>query len=249
VSIAAIAAAWDLQLPPLEKLVALALADHANDAAVCWPSVTRISTRSGVSRSTVIRTIGELERRGLIGRSRRTGARNGYRLNWCHRDTSVPQTPVSAGHLTGVTQTPHQCQADTSLVSGRHQEASGSFIEASGTVRASTVVDSEGKLQESIAQLYDRLCPDQAPFAGGWTADRGRRLQQLVHRWTAKYPAISAATWWGGLFEGLVAKDFFHQREFASSALDWLLDTTNFASAVQVAFGSAPLAKSAKAHG
>jgi len=249
VSIAAIAAAWDLQLPPLEKLVALALADHANDAGVCWPSVTRLSTRSGVSRSTVIRTIGELERHGLIGRSRRTGARNGYRLNWCHRDTSVTQTLVSAGHLTGVTQTPHPCQADTSLVSGRHQEASGSFIEASGTLRASTVVDSERKLQESIAQLYDRLCPDQAKFTGGWTDDRVRRLQLLVERSSESHPGISTPAWWSGLFNGLTAKSFFNGMDCASSALDWLLDTTNFASALQVAFGSPTIATAAKAHG
>lgn len=50
-----------------ERLVALALADNADDHGRCWPSVARIATKARVSRATVkratqhMRTLGELE--------------------------------------------------------------------------------------------------------------------------------------------------------------------------------------------
>jgi hypothetical protein len=42
-SIKIMAAVWELNLPQNQKLVLLALADHADDRGTCYPSVARIA--------------------------------------------------------------------------------------------------------------------------------------------------------------------------------------------------------------
>jgi len=64
--------AWDLPLDnSTQKLVLLKLADSANDDGVCWPSHTTIAAHTGLSRSTVLRTIKTLESMGLVSHENR----------------------------------------------------------------------------------------------------------------------------------------------------------------------------------
>lgn len=63
--------AFDLDLPPNEKLVLLAIADHVTPEGVCWPSQERIAKRASMSVRTVRTVIQKLEERGLLERSRR----------------------------------------------------------------------------------------------------------------------------------------------------------------------------------
>jgi Helix-turn-helix domain len=49
-SIKIMAAVWELDLPQNQKLVLLALADHADDRGVCYPSVARVAWKCGYSR-------------------------------------------------------------------------------------------------------------------------------------------------------------------------------------------------------
>lgn len=58
----------DLQLRPAEKLVLSVLADLANDAGVCWPSLAYVAPRASVSIRTLQRIIYSLETQGLIVR-------------------------------------------------------------------------------------------------------------------------------------------------------------------------------------
>lgn len=85
------AAAWSVQVPPSEKLVLLALADHAGDETFsCWPSLTHLAKKTGLNRRTVTRLIGSLERQMLIGRIHRGQRSTKYQLNvanWGHDDT------------------------------------------------------------------------------------------------------------------------------------------------------------------
>ncbi len=59
---------WELPLAPREKLVALVIADHANDDGIAWPSVVSIARKTGLSRRGVQMIIARLEQFGLITR-------------------------------------------------------------------------------------------------------------------------------------------------------------------------------------
>jgi type II secretory pathway pseudopilin PulG len=59
-------ACWALQLPPTEKAVLISLADQANDAGVCWPSVASLCERTCLGQRTVQRALRALEQAGLL---------------------------------------------------------------------------------------------------------------------------------------------------------------------------------------
>lgn len=63
--------AFDQPLPPGEKLLLLALADHADEKWSCFPGQESLATKTTSSVSTVRRTLVKLEDRGLISRERR----------------------------------------------------------------------------------------------------------------------------------------------------------------------------------
>lgn len=52
--------AWQMPLKGNEKLVLLALADHANDEGKCWPHIEKLSEKCGISRSAVIEHLKKL---------------------------------------------------------------------------------------------------------------------------------------------------------------------------------------------
>lgn len=64
--------AFAQELPGMEKLVLLALANRADDRGDCWPSMSTIAKDAGVCRATVIRMVGKIERKGLVSLVRRT---------------------------------------------------------------------------------------------------------------------------------------------------------------------------------
>jgi hypothetical protein len=77
VSIQAIAAVLDLTdkpATPILRLVLISLANHANADGLCWPSHGRICDETGLSRSTVIRSIKELDSGRFIARETKGGA-------------------------------------------------------------------------------------------------------------------------------------------------------------------------------
>ena len=73
-------AAWSCLAHPATKLVMLALAEHANAAGNCWPSVSRMAKTTGLHRATVMRVLSELEDAGLIVRTRSRGRSTRYQL-------------------------------------------------------------------------------------------------------------------------------------------------------------------------
>ena len=88
------------------KPVLVALADHADAAGQCWPTIERLVLFSGVSERTVQRSILELERDGFIAIERsRGGKANRFRLiigaektptpPECHPATVAPTVPDS----------------------------------------------------------------------------------------------------------------------------------------------------------
>jgi hypothetical protein len=101
---------FELQIPCVAtKMVLLVLADNANEQGACWPSITTISRKSGLSERTVQRHLRELECGTLIERDARYGRSSVYQLVlWNPRqpDTPVSLTPPSPCHPTPVTVSP-----------------------------------------------------------------------------------------------------------------------------------------------
>jgi DNA-binding MarR family transcriptional regulator len=58
--------AWQQALPPAQKVVLLALADHSDDNGKCWPSVRLLAAKSCSSTRTVQRVIRALQDAGLV---------------------------------------------------------------------------------------------------------------------------------------------------------------------------------------
>ncbi len=67
-----------------DLLVLLALADHANDRGMCWPSIPKLAEKSRLKERQVYTIIGRLERKGLIDVDHGEGSRRGnfYRVNY-----------------------------------------------------------------------------------------------------------------------------------------------------------------------
>lgn len=53
-------------LGPTERLIMLALADHADDAGRCYPSISRLCSRTGLAQRTVQTNIRKLQDQGYI---------------------------------------------------------------------------------------------------------------------------------------------------------------------------------------
>ena len=86
------------QMPTLKgsrRLLLLALADNANDAGVCWPSVATLAKKCNVSERTIHKFLAEMEPVYLV-RSSRSGRSTVYQL-LTPPDESNPSTPEQGG--------------------------------------------------------------------------------------------------------------------------------------------------------
>lgn len=118
---------WPIKIDATAKAVLVSLADNANDAGECWPSIDTICERTCFARSPVIRAIQRLEAAGLLVADRSNGRHTRYLItpNQCRTDTRVAETPVAQRHRTRVAETPDPCPKDTLTVkepSRNHQE-------------------------------------------------------------------------------------------------------------------------------
>jgi DNA-binding transcriptional ArsR family regulator len=101
-SIEALNWAWEQPVAKAaNKLVLLALADHANGDGECWPSMKRIADRSDISARHVSRAINELVDLGLVEKANRRRHGGQYR-GWDYR-LLIQQTPAASGHGRPVT--------------------------------------------------------------------------------------------------------------------------------------------------
>ena len=132
-SVSIMAAAWTVECEPTQKLVLLALADHANDENFqCWPSLTHICKKTNLGRSTVARSLRDLEAAQVIERRKRGQQTTVYVLRfaqWCQSGPSaasglVPQRDQgSATAVLGVV--PERDQGSATAGPGTIKEPSG----------------------------------------------------------------------------------------------------------------------------
>jgi hypothetical protein len=114
--------AWKAQLTPSEKLLLVSLADRANEHGTCFSSMADLTSRTGLSESSVHRARRELEKIGHISIKRRPKTSSLYTVHPCQGDTLTPVTVtplrVSARHSRPVSLTENARHSDTQ----NHQE-------------------------------------------------------------------------------------------------------------------------------
>ena len=70
-SVKLMAKAWEMPIPTGQKMVLLALCDHANDDGACYPSQDKIAQKCSMSLRAIVRHIKWLEMRGVLVKERR----------------------------------------------------------------------------------------------------------------------------------------------------------------------------------
>jgi hypothetical protein len=78
--------AFKLKIPARQKLIAILLADWADEDGYAWPRQSVLAERAGVSLRTMVRRLQEIERLGLltIKHQRRQDGRQGPNRYWLH---------------------------------------------------------------------------------------------------------------------------------------------------------------------
>jgi len=71
---------WSSTLSPPQRLVALALVDHADRAGVCFPGAAQLSKRTGLCRRSVLRAVTGLESAGVVTVAKGHGRRARYQF-------------------------------------------------------------------------------------------------------------------------------------------------------------------------
>lgn len=93
--------AWEYQTRShTEKLVLVCLADHADKKGECFPSYGTIAKETQLHRVTVIDTISEFERRGIVKKEARTAANGHPSSNWY--TLNLPPSKLEGGSSPGL---------------------------------------------------------------------------------------------------------------------------------------------------
>lgn len=99
-----------IPMPPGRRAVLLELADMANAAGICWPSISTLARRACVSVRSVFTHLAELVKAGLLTRRQRIGRSNIFMLALPADGPAVaPDQPTSAPVAEAV-QTPAPAQ-------------------------------------------------------------------------------------------------------------------------------------------
>jgi hypothetical protein len=145
VSVRLMAAVFELDIAASEKLVLLAMADHARDDGTgCYPAVGLLARKTSQSRRGVQKIMRRLEEAGLIAPSR--VSRGGPRRSTEYRLTlaTQPRTPVHATANVGARNGERQCaqpRTEFARTIKNHQEPSVNLARPSP--RSSSPVEKE----------------------------------------------------------------------------------------------------------
>jgi hypothetical protein len=198
VSIKIMTIVWDrTDLNQSQTLVALALADHADDEGVCWPSIDRIAKYARLQRRATQRIVRQLEDLELLGVERATGRGQTSRYQFRLGQKGAPKTPLS--EIKGAPKTPFidpsvsrddtkGCRETTQKgVTATTPESPITTIEPSGLDRVAWQrwVDYRKALRKPIKPVS---IPAAQRKLAGFGADQGAVVEQSI------------ANGWQGLF-------------------------------------------------
>lgn len=197
-SIKAMNWAWEQPLPPVPKLVLMALADNADDHGYCWPKMKTIAAKCSTSERTVQRTIKTLLVAGMLKKDARFDASgrqvsNGYTLALTYPDKLPPLADDRAGEgdtpvTPGVTQL---CQGEgdkaMSPLEPPHEPSYESSVRSAAKLTQMNAVENQ-----KISQLIRSIPADQqeavtaqllnALAKGTIRTSPSRWLKAVIHR-------------------------------------------------------------------
>ena len=93
-AIALMTLAWKSDFSTGQKMVLLALCDNANDQGECYPSITMLSEKCSIGRSSIFEHLAELEKTGAVTKHSRTGRSTIYKINPSRFQTRPESAPV-----------------------------------------------------------------------------------------------------------------------------------------------------------
>lgn len=227
-SVRVISWAWDQHTTPTEKLVLVCLADHANDSGYCFPSIPGVVEKTGLSKSSVIRSLETLETCGLISRERSKGGRgckSSYQLS-----TPKHSQSETVSHRNGFTVTSKQSHSETK------QSHSGTRTvknrkEPSYT---SKVSDFPVCPHEEIIELYHSILPELNQTIPSTWKGGSKRAKSLRTRWREK-ETHRKMEFWKWFFESVrLNTHWLGENERGWKAdLEWLLKASNFVKVIE----------------
>lgn len=119
-SVRAITWAWDQETRSAgERLVLLALADHAGDDGMCFPSTGRLAAKTRIGQSTIRLHLERLCERGVVRKTRRRRREDGTLSTW---EYQLAITSADGSAVVGPS------SADGPALVGRRAEPSGSTV-------------------------------------------------------------------------------------------------------------------------
>ncbi|HEX5464436.1 MAG TPA: helix-turn-helix domain-containing protein [Burkholderiales bacterium] len=186
-------ACWPLVMSAPQKAVLISLADNANDAGECWPSIDTIATRTCLNRVSVIRAIKALEAAGHLVADRSNGRHSRYTLTpnlGLFDQLQAATKPVAQSNrlhkVTGCRELPDQLQAATKPVA----QSNTNHQEPSRTVSKS--LERAARAQHDLSRWPQQPHPDvwadwltlrkakRAPVTPTVIASMARELTQAV---------------------------------------------------------------------
>lgn len=161
-SIKLMSKAWELDLSQGEKLVLLALCDHANDDGVCYPSQAFLASKCSMSYRSVINQIKRLESCGILTSERRqkAGSRqsNSYTINLNNYKSQCENSAHANSAPTNVQNTTELCA--NSAHSFKKEPSINHQLEPSDIGDGVTPASQAGLPQKKTAQKKSQANPD-----------------------------------------------------------------------------------------
>lgn len=162
---------WPLEIPSTRKFVLIALADNANDAGYCWPSISTICERTSLGKTAVIESIRWLEDEGYLVANRENGRKTTYTvaIKACSTDeqTGSPDGPVpgdnQSARRTGAPDEPVR-DTDRSAKQTGSPDGPNRFASRTGPVRQA---DTNRHITVKNQKKKARNAPDPIPPPDG----------------------------------------------------------------------------------
>ena len=220
------------QLPALQKIVLLMLADRTNkDTGRCDPSIARLADDCGMSERSTRNAIRELEKLGLI----ETIHRSNEGVNLPNHYLLKIQNLVGVGH-----DMPQGTAGDAPGV-GHHVPTNQEVKPGNKPITVDNAKNASSTLNcphQAIINLYHEILP-MGTKVKIWNGTREKHLQT---RWRES-PKHQSTDFWKRLFEHCAHSQFLTSQIPPSNghaqfviALDWIVNPTNFAKIIEGRF-------------
>lgn len=152
-SVRVMAKAWDTDLPATDKLVLLALADWSNDQGHCWPSISQLAEKCGLTDRGVQKVLVRLESDGHIDRQIKPGKGVNYTV---HPRTTFTPTPEHGSPVTPEPRSPRTTFAPNESAKTPEHGSPNTSVTVS-TVEASASTDTRARDCDAIVEHWNSM--------------------------------------------------------------------------------------------